>query len=134
MKRTIVLVIAVLLLLLGLTGVLWPTGLTDVARWTFSPKGLYTGAGVRVLIGALLIVCAGATAMPKTVRVIGAVIFVAGTLTALLSVDTAQRMAAWFFDNGEDRVRMMACLPLAVGLFLGGITFFKNRNVPASPR
>lgn len=126
MKRIIVLLVAVLLLLFGLTGVLWPAGLTDIARWTFSPKGLYTGAGLRVLIGALLIVAAGATAMPKTVRVIGAIIFVAGTLTALLSVDTAQRMAAWFFDNGEDRVRLMACIPLAIGLFLGGITFFRK--------
>ena len=126
MKRIIVLLIAVLLLALGLTGVLWPAGLTGLARWTFSPQGLYTGAGARVLIGALLIVAAGATAMPKTVRVIGAIIFVAGTLTALLSVETAQRMAAWFFDNGEDRLRMVACLPLAVGLFLGGITFFRK--------
>ena len=126
MKRTVVLVIAVLMILLGLTGVLWPTGLTEVARWTFSPKGLYTGAGIRVLIGALLIVAAGATAMPKTVRVIGAIIFVAGTLTALLSVDTAQRLAAWFFDNGEDRLRIMACLPLTVGLFLSGVTFFRK--------
>jgi hypothetical protein len=128
MKRTIVLLIAGLLLLLGLTGVLWPSGLRGVARWTFSPTGLYTGAGVRVLVGALLIVAAGATAMPKTVRVIGAIIFVAGTLTALMSVETAQRMAAWFFDNGEDRVRMIACLPLAVGLFLGGVTLFNNRS------
>lgn len=126
MKRTIVLLIAVLLLLLGLTGVLCPSGLMGVAKWTFSPTGIYTGAGVRVLIGALLIVAAGATAMPKTVRVIGAIIFVAGTFTALMSVETAQRMAAWFFDNGEDRVRMMACLPLAVGLFLGGITLFRK--------
>jgi hypothetical protein len=126
MKRTIVLIIAVLMTLLGLTGVLWPAGLTEVARWTFSPKGLYTGAGLRVLIGALLIICAGATAMPKTVRVIGAIIFVAGTLTALLSVDAAQRLAAWFFDNGEDRLRIMACLPLTVGLFLGGITLFRK--------
>ena len=132
MKRTIVLAIAVLLIVLGLTGVLWPSGLMDVAKWSFSPKGIYTGAGVRVLIGALLIVAAGATAMPKTVRVIGVIIFVAGTLTALLSVERAQAMATWFFDNGEDRVRMIACLPLAVGLFLAGITFFRKPSRPAS--
>lgn len=132
MKRTIVLAIAVLLIVLGLTGVLWPSGLMDVAKWSFSPKGIYTGAGVRVLIGALLIVAAGATAMPKTVRVIGVIIFVAGTLTALLSVERAQAMATWFFDNGEDRVRMIACLPLVVGLFLAGITFFRKPSRPAS--
>ena len=126
MKRAIVLVIAMLLVLLGLTGVLWPSGLTEVAKWTFSPKGLYTGAGVRVFIGALLIIAASATAMPKTVRVIGALIFVTGTLTALLSVETAQRLAAWFFDNGEDRLRILACLLLTVGLFLAGISFFRK--------
>ena len=126
MKRSIVLVIAMLLTLLGFAGVLWPAGLTEVAKWTFSPKGLYTGAGVRVLVGALLMIAAGATAMPKTVRVIGALIFVAGTLTALLSVETAQRLASWFFDNGEDRLRILACFPLAVGLFLGGVAFFRK--------
>ena len=134
MKRAIVLVIAVMMILLGLTGVFWPAGLTEVARWTFSPKGLYTGAGVRVLIGALLIVAAAGTAMPKTVRVIGAIIFVAGILTALLSVETAQRLAAWFFDNGEDRLRIVACLPLVVGLFLGGITFFAKPSRPTVAR
>ena len=126
MKRSIVLLIAVLMIVLGLTGVLWPAGLMGVAKWTFSPTGLYTGAGVRVLIGALLIVAAGATATPKTVRVIGAIIFVAGILTALLSVETAQRLVTWVFDNGEDRLRIITCLPLAVGLFLGGTTIFRR--------
>jgi hypothetical protein len=132
MKRIVVLIIAIVLILLGLTGVLWPSGLTDLARWTFSPQGLYTGAGVRVFIGALLIVAAGATAMPKTVRTIGVIIFVAGTLTALLSVERAQRMATWFFDHGEDRVRILACVPLLVGLFLGAVSFFQKPSRRAS--
>ena len=53
MKRIVVLAIAVLLILFGLTGVLWPAGLMSVAKWTFSPTGLYTGAGLRLFIGAL---------------------------------------------------------------------------------
>ena len=134
MKRIVVLAIAVLLILFGLTGVLWPAGLMSMAKWTFSPTGLYTGAGLRVFIGALLLGAAGATAMPKTVRVIGAIIFVGGILTAFLSVERAQRLAIWLFENGEDRLRIMACLPLAVGFFLAGVTVFrKNRNASGSP-
>ena len=128
MKRSILLLIAVLMILLGLTGVFWPTGLMEFAKWSFTPKGLYVAAAVRVFIGLLLLFAAGAAATPKTVCVIGAIICAAGIATAFLNVETAQRLASWWLENGEDRLRITACLPLAVGIFLGGVTLFTNRT------
>jgi hypothetical protein len=127
MKKFILLLIATLMILLALTGVFWPAGLMDFAKWSFTPKGLYVAAAVRIVIGLLLILSAGAAATPKTVRVIGAILFAAGIATAFLNVDAAQRLASWWLEHGEDRLRITACLPLLVGIFLGGVTLFRNR-------
>ncbi len=126
MKKTILLLIAVLLIAVGLTGVLWPSALMDLAKWTFTPKGLYPAAGIRIVFGLVMLIAAGATATPNIVRVIGAIILVGGIATACLSADTAQRLSSWWLENGEDRIRMTACIPLAVGLFLGGVTLFRK--------
>jgi hypothetical protein len=125
-RKNILLLIAVFLVLLGLTGVLWPSGLVDLAKWTFAAKGLYVAAALRMIIGALLLILAGGTATPKAVRVIGAVIFIAGVATALLSAEMAQRLAAWWLEHGEDRLRITACLPLAMGIFLAFVTLFRK--------
>jgi hypothetical protein len=126
MKKVILLLTAALMILLGLTGVFWPTGLIDFAKWSFTPKGIYVAAAVRVVIGLLLLVAAGATATPKTVRVLGAILLAAGIATAFLNADMAQRLASWWLENGEDRLRITACVPLAVGIFLGGVTLFRK--------
>jgi uncharacterized protein YjeT (DUF2065 family) len=126
MKKFILLLIAILLILLGLTGVFYPTGLMDLAKWSFTPKGLFPAAAIRIVFGLVLLVAAGATAMPKTVRVIGGIIFIGGIATAFLSGETAQRLASWWLENGEDRLRMTACIPLAIGIFLGGVTLFRK--------
>jgi hypothetical protein len=126
MKKFILLLIAALMILLGLTAIFWPTGLMDFAKWSFTPKGLYVAAAVRIVLGLLLLVAAGATSTPKTVRVIGAIIFAAGIATACINVDTAQRLASWWLENGEDRLRITACVPLAVGILLAGVTLFRK--------
>lgn len=126
MKKTLVLLIAISLIALGLTGVLWPTALMDLAKSTFSPKGLYPAAAIRIVVGLVLLLAAGVTATPNIVRAIGAIILLGGIATAVLSADTAQRLSSWWLEHGEDRLRMTACVPLAVGLFLGGVTIFRK--------
>ena len=125
MKKLIIL-IAVLLTVLGLIGVFWPAGLTDFAKWSFTPKGHYIAAAVRIVFGLILLVGAGKTATPKIVRGIGAIILAAGLASAFLSVETTQRFASSWLENGEDRVRISACLPLLVGLFLAGVSVFRK--------
>lgn len=126
MKKIILLVIAVLMIGLGLTGVLWPAGLMDFARWSFTPTGLFVAEAVRIIIGLLLVVAAGAAATPTAVRLIGVILIAAGIATTFLNSDTAPRVASWWLENGEDRLRITACLPLAIGLFLGGVTVFQK--------
>jgi uncharacterized protein YjeT (DUF2065 family) len=125
--RAIALLIAALMVLLGLTGVLWPEGLMQLAVYSFTATGLYVVAAVRIVLGALLIIVARATRTPKTVRVIGLILLIAGIVTALIPAERARLMKDWWMGHGPDTLRIAACFPLAAGLFILGSTLAKSR-------
>jgi hypothetical protein len=120
--------IAALLILVGLTGVLWPEGLMGLMTYSFTSAGIYVAAITRMILGGLLLVAAQATRTPKTIRVIAVIIFLAGVATALISPDRAQLLQAWWLSHGPDPLRIAACFPLAVGFFILVATLTKPRN------
>lgn len=126
--KTIVLLLATLLVLFGLTGVFWPEGLMSLAKYSITSTGLYVVAAVRIIIGALLFSGAGATRMPKTLRVIGVLIMLAGVSTLFMSAPRAQALVDSFLAHGADFFRIAACLPLVVGLLIGGSALTKPAN------
>ena len=125
--KTIALLIAALLVLFGLTGVLWPEGLMQLATYSFSRTGLYVVAAARVVLGGLLFFAASATRTPKTIRVIGLLILIGGIVTAVISPERADLMKDWLIARGPDTLRIAACIPLAAGLFIAGATLTKSR-------
>src|SRR2546423_7113894 len=127
--KAIALLIAALMVLLGLTGVLWPEGLMQLATYSFPATGLYVAAAVRVVLGALLFIVARATRTPKTVRVIGLLILVAGIATALIPVERAQLMKDWWIGHGPDTLRIAACVPLVAGIIIGISALTAERKV-----
>ena len=126
--KIIALLIAILMILLGLTGVLWPEGLMDFAKFSFTKSGTYVIGAIRILLGTFLFTCAAATRTPKTVRVIGAIILAIGIIGVLISQEAAQRLGEWWVAKGLDAFRIAACVPLAVGLFIAGATLSKGRT------
>ena len=126
--KALVLLSAILMIALGLTGVFWPEGLMDLAKYSFTKSGTYVVAAIRILLGTFLFTCAGATGTPKTVRVIGGIIFTVGMVGVLIGQEPARRLSEWWVAKGPDTFRIAACLPLAVGLFIAGSTIFNNRS------
>ena len=126
--KIIALGIAALLILVGLTGVLWPEGLMGLMKYSFTSTGIYVAAITRMVMGGLLLVAAPATRTPKTVRVIAVLIFLAGVATCLINPDRAQLLQDWWSNHGPDALRIAACLPLAVGFFILVATLTKPRN------
>jgi hypothetical protein len=124
--KTIVLLIAILLVLFGLTGVLWPEGVTQVAKYSVNSTGLYVVAAVRIILGALLFIGARATRMPKTLRVIGILIFLAGVSMLFMSVQRVQAIVDALLAHGAEFFRVAACLPLIAGLVIGGAALTKR--------
>ena len=124
--KAVALFIAALMILLGLTGLFWPEGLMQLAKFSFTASGIYLTAIVRVIIGALLLIAAGATRAPKAVRVIGLVILVAGIASAFVTAERAASLQNWLLGHGPNPLRIAACVPLAAGLFIGGATLAKR--------
>jgi len=126
--KALLLLSAALMIALGLTGVFWPEGLMELAKYSFTRSGTYVIAAVRILLGTFLFTCAGATRTPKTVRVIGFLIFTAGIVGVLISHEPAQRLSEWWLAKGPDAFRIAACIPLAAGLFVACSALFRRRN------
>jgi hypothetical protein len=123
--RKIVLFLAAVMILFGLTGVLYPEALMALAKYSVTAKGIYVIAAVRIIIGALLLITAGATRMPKTLRVIGGIMLVAGVATLFMSPQQAQGFVEGILARGVEFFRVAACLPLIVGLLAGGAALTK---------
>lgn len=126
--KAIVLLVAALMTLLGLTGIFWPEGLMELLKYSFTSRGIYVIASARMLVGALLLLAAGATRTPKTVRVIAIIIFLSGVATTLISAEQAQALKDWWIAKGPDALRIAACLPLAFGCFIGVSALTKSRT------
>jgi hypothetical protein len=126
--KVIALIISALMILLGLTGVFWPEGLMELAKYSFTSTGIYVTAFGRMVIGVLLLLAAPVARTPKTFRVIGAIIFGVGVATAFISSERSQLARDAWLSHGPDAFRIAACLPLAIGLFVGGAVLFKSRT------
>src|SRR2546423_2682694 len=127
--KPIALVIAGLLVLFGFTGVLWPEGLLQLASYSFTRSGLYVVAAGRFVIGALLFFAATATRTPRTIRVIGLIVLVAGIATALIPAERALAMKDWLLARSPDTFRIAVCFPLAAGIFVGISALTGDRKV-----
>jgi hypothetical protein len=126
--KIIALFVATLLVLVGLTGVLWPEGLMALAAYSFTGSGLYVVGAARIILGGLLVLAATATRTPKTVRVIGLIVLAAGIATALIPADRALAMKDMWLSRGPEPLRIAACFPLAVGIFIGLSALTKPRK------
>jgi uncharacterized membrane protein len=116
--RLIALFVALLISLIGLTGVVSPETLADVGRHAVTPVGLYVVAAVRVGIGIILLLAAPVSRAPRTLRVVGIFAITAGLATPLVGVETSRRVLDWWLAQGFVCVRLLAGIAVALGGFL----------------
>jgi hypothetical protein len=105
---------------LGVVGLVAPAVLLEFGRSLLAPPALYWVAAVRVVFGALLVIVATQSRMPRTLQVIGAVIVVVGILTPLFGTERVGEIFAWISAQSSSLVRAVAVLPLGIGLFFVG--------------
>jgi uncharacterized membrane protein YidH (DUF202 family) len=103
---------------LGIVGIVAPATLLDLGRALIAPPALYWVAFVRVVFGALLILVAPGSRVPRTLRVIGAFIVIAGLLTPVFGAARFGELFAWFARQPPLLVRSVAVLPVIAGLLL----------------
>jgi len=102
---------------IGALGVAAPGVLLDFVRIVLAPQALVGAAAVRIVVGVLLIVVAAQSRLPRTLRVIGVVIVVAGLITPLIGAERFLEIFSWFSAQEATLRRAIAVVPVIVGLF-----------------
>lgn len=119
--KNLAFVVALLILGIGAVGILAPSVLVWIAQRSVASGAYYVIAAVRVAFGLLLILVASVSRAPKTIRVLGYVILIAGiatALTALVARVRADAFIEWWLQQGSGVVRLPSVLLLALGGFV----------------
>lgn len=103
---------------IGAVGVVDPLVLLELGDSLLTPTVLYTAAAVRVLFGAVLLWLAPASRAPKTLRVIGALLVVAGVLTPFVGLEHSRATLDWLLTQGPLFTRAWAGVAVLLGLFI----------------
>lgn len=114
----IITVVGILMGVAALVGLAVPTFVTGLASRAAQSKPLRIAAVVmRIVIGAVAIIVANQTPYPWTMKIIGVVAIMAGTVVAMISRETLSRWIETFRAN-DMWCRAMSLAALAVGAFL----------------
>jgi hypothetical protein len=126
--RLLALVIGVLVLLVGAIGVAAPDVFLSVGRSVITPVGLYAIAAVRVAIGLVFLLTAPASRAPRTLRVLGVIVIIAGLMTPWFGVARSLAVLDWWASVGPSLRRLEAGV---AAVALGGFLVYVFR--PPSP-
>ena len=102
----------------GVLGVASPSLLLEFVRPLLTPGALYVVAAVRVAFGLVLWLAASAGRMPRTLRVLGVIILVAGLLTPFFGVERSQAIFNWWSGQPSWFMRAWASLAIIFGCFV----------------
>jgi len=110
--------VALFTIVVGIVGLVSPDSVTTLRRLYFATPGrLYPAAAVRVAMGLVLILAAPASRAPKTLRALGAVVYMQGLAATLLGPDRARAILEWETMQGT-LLRVGAAVALATGGFV----------------
>jgi len=119
--RRLALGVALVIMAVGAVGVVVPSGLAWIAQHSLTSGAFYVIAAARVAFGLVLILVASVSRAPKTLRVVGYLILIAGittALTGLAAIDRARVLIEWWLRQGSGVVRLTGVLGLALGGFV----------------
>ena len=116
--RLLGLVIGALVLLVSAISFAVPDLKLSVERSAITPTGLYAITFLRIAIGLIFVFAAPASRAPRTLRVLGLVVIIAGLMTPWFGVTRAQATLNWVASAGPLLMRLDACVGMALGGFL----------------
>jgi hypothetical protein len=116
--RQVALVLSAFVAIIGAVSVICPEALIGIARHFATPAGLYAAAGLRILMGIALLLAAPTSRVPAAIRILGAVVLVAGFVTPFFGAERARAIVDWWSSQGAFLMRAWAGFALALGCFL----------------
>ena len=119
--KTLAFVFGLCIVTVGAIGILVPSFLVWIAQHFVTSGAFFVLAAVRVAFGLVLISVASVSRAPRTLRVLGYLIVIAGittALTGLVAMDRARAIVEWWLQQGSGVVRLTGVVVLAGGGFV----------------
>jgi hypothetical protein len=116
--KQLALVISAFVAIMGAIGLIRPEALLRVAHFVETPTGLYAAAGLRIVLGIALLIAAPASRAPTVIRIVGAIVLVAGLMMPFLGPDRVRAIVDWWSSQGRFVMRAGSGFALAFGSFL----------------
>jgi hypothetical protein len=116
--RLLGLVLGALVILAGAISFAAPDLRLSLEGSMMTPAGLYAIAAFRIAIGLVFMLAAPASRAPRTVRVLGLIVIVAGLTTPWFGVARALAVVNWLASAGPLWMRLDAGVGMALGSFL----------------
>jgi hypothetical protein len=113
--------IAVFIMAIGVVGIVVPSSLVWIAEHARTPAAFYLIAAIRIAFGLILITAASASRAPRTLRILGYLILIAGittALTGLAAIDYARAIIGWWLQQGFGIFRLTSVLLVVLGGFI----------------
>ncbi len=120
--------IAVLLLLQGIVGLVFPDTFVGVVRFIQRPPVIYGAALIRTSVGCVLLAAPFASRLATFLRIFGGLVLLGGLLTPFLGTRFAEIILGWWSSQGSVLVRFFATVSLALGLLIGYAVASRTRN------
>lgn len=90
----------------------------SVERSLITPAGLYAIVALRIVVGVVFVLAAPASRAPRTLRVLGSIVIIAGLATPWFGVGRAQAVLNRLASAGPLLMRLDAGMGMALGGFL----------------
>ena len=116
--RLLGLLIGAVVILVSAISLAVPDLKLSLERSAMTPTGLYAIAVLRIAIGLVFVFAAPASRTPRTVRVLGLVVIIAGLTTPWFGVTRAQGTLNWVASAGPLLMRLDTVVGMALGGFL----------------
>ena len=116
--KLLVMAFGIVIVCIGLVGMAVPSRVIEFGRSLHTARALYVIGAFRVAFGALLLWVAPVSRVPRTLRVIGAVIIVAGLLTPLFGIERTQHVIDWWASQQGLFLRAWGGIAVLSGSFL----------------
>jgi hypothetical protein len=128
--RLVGLVIGALVILASAISLAAPDLRLSLERSVMTPAGLYAILALRIAIGLVLVCAAPESRAPRTLRVLGLIVIIAGLMTPWFGVARSRAVLNWLASAGPWLMRLDAGVGMAVGGFLVYVFRTTRRAAP----
>ncbi len=119
--KTLVFVAALLIMAIGAVGIVVPSALVWIAQYTLTPTAFYLIGAARFGLGLVLVSVASTSRAPRTLRILGYLVMIAGmatVLVGLVAMERARALIEWWLQQGSGLIRLAGLFVVALGGFV----------------